>query len=161
MPQMPQDDVGRILHLLETAVRISGRSRSQLERDVGFGKSYLTQLLGGRIELKVRVLLAILKEVGIDPLIFFQIAFSPRTEQETGGTPRSQVEAMLESADRLGYPSPAPSPKPPLPDEDELERIVRKAVQEALGEERRDEKSQQSRREGARRRARPAARSRR
>ncbi len=153
---MTDDELGRILQLLETAVRISGRSRSQLERDLGLGKSYLSQLLGGRIELKVRVLFAILKEVGISPLVFCQIALSPRPEQAPGGAPRSHVEAMLESADRLGYPSPPAAPKPPLPDEEELERVVRQAVQEALGERRRPRKAdrQQS---GAARKRRPRA----
>ncbi|MGH9360610.1 MAG: helix-turn-helix domain-containing protein [Thermoanaerobaculia bacterium] len=131
---MPAGEADRIRQLLETAVRISGRSRRQLERDLGLGKSYLTQLFNGRIELKVRVLLAILKEVGVDPLVFFQIAHSPRHEEPQDSAVRSKIEVMLESADRLGYSSRPPEPPPPLPNEEELERIVRRAVEEALGE---------------------------
>ena len=62
---MDQDEVQRILDLLDQAIHLSRRSRREIERTLGLGQGYLGSLLKGRIELKVRHVYVLARELGL------------------------------------------------------------------------------------------------
>jgi transcriptional regulator with XRE-family HTH domain len=122
---MEQDEVPRILDLLDRAIHLSRRSRREIERTLGLGQGYLGSLLKGRIELKVRHVYVLARELGLDPLSFFTQASSPKES------------AWLQ---QLGAPAAAPAAAPPPqpPAEEapltrgEVEDLVRKTLREEL-----------------------------
>ena len=120
---MDQDEVQRILDLLDHAIHLSRRSRREIERTLGLGQGYLGSLLKGRIELKVRHVYVLARELGLDPLSFFTQASSPRES------------VWLQ---QLGAPAEAPAPSAEPADEEapltraEIEDLVRKTLRDEL-----------------------------
>jgi transcriptional regulator with XRE-family HTH domain len=136
-----EDEVRRATKLLETVMQAAGLTRKDLDQRLGAGPGYISQVLTGRMELKFRHILAILRALDIDPGIFFQTLYPdsrPPSDQAV-------MEEFLRRFQRLGFGSggagPVPSPSPSMPnsqtgvDSRELERLVRKAVREALSDE--------------------------
>ena len=122
---MDKEDVQRILDLMEEAVQRSERSQREIERALGLGQGYLSSLFSGRIELKVRHVYMLAKELGRDPLSFFLQASPPKD-------PRwllEQIEASFEKTDLAR--SAGPVAQPPLTRE-EIEQLVRKTLREEL-----------------------------
>jgi len=72
----------RILECLRLEIYLSKVTRREIERRVGFSRGYLSQLLGGTVELKLWQLLAILHAVGMDPASFFSKVFPRRRSEE-------------------------------------------------------------------------------
>ena len=121
---MDQDEVRRILDLLDRAIHLSRRSRREIERTLGLGQGYLGSLLKGRIELKVRHVYVLARELGLDPLSFFV---------------QAQASSSKESAwlQQLGASAEAPA-APAEPDEEapltrsEIEDLVRRTLRDEL-----------------------------
>ena len=127
-----------MLRLLETAVQVSGIPRRQLETSLGVSRGYLTQVFGGRIELKLRHIEAILAEIGLDPAAFFELAYRrPQPPRAAAGSP---VEELLRSFQGLGFGAlPPASPiasAGPSPAPEGLRALVREVVREVLEAER-------------------------
>ena len=135
-----EDEVRRATKLLETVMQAAGLTRKDLDQRLGAGPGYISQVLTGRMELKFRHVLAILRALDVDPGMFFQTLYPdsrPASDQAV-------MEEFLRRFQRLGFGSGGPAP-PSLPpsqppsspavDPRELERLVRKAVREALSEE--------------------------
>jgi len=72
----------RILECLRLEIYLSKITQREIERRVGFSGGYLSQLLGGTVELKLWQLLAILHAIGTDPASFFSEAFPRRRSEE-------------------------------------------------------------------------------
>ncbi len=64
---------------LRRAIRREGLSYSEVERRVGMGKDYLRQLLSGRVDLKIKHVLAVLTAIRVSPADFFAEVFGPPT----------------------------------------------------------------------------------
>lgn len=64
-------EVRRTLERLRFLIYMSSLNQRQVEARAGFSKGYLSQLLGGNIELKFRHLIAILDAAGVEPGAFF------------------------------------------------------------------------------------------
>jgi len=122
------DDVRRATKLLETVMQAAGLTRKDLDQKLGAGPGYVSQVLTGRMELKFRHILAILRALEIEPSVFFQTLYPE-------GRPASDtvvMEEFLRRFQRLGFGTqPAPPPAPPL-DPQELERLIQNAVRAAL-----------------------------
>ena len=122
---MDQDEVPRILDLLDRAIHLSRRSRREIERTLGLGQGYLGSLLKGRIELKVRHVYVLARELGLDPLSFFTQAQAASSKESTW-------------LRQLGAPAEAPAPPAELAAEEapltrgEIEDLVRKTLREEL-----------------------------
>ena len=122
---MDREDVRRILDLMDAAVQGSGRSQREIERALGLGQGYLSSLFSERIELKVRHVYMLAKELGLDPLSFFLQASPPKD-------PRwllRQIEASFEKTDLAR--SVGAVARPPLTRE-EIEQLIRKTLREEL-----------------------------
>lgn len=69
------DEVRRATKLLETIMQAGGLSRKDLDQRLGAGPGYVSQLFTGRMELKVRHVLAILRALRVEPGVFFQTLY--------------------------------------------------------------------------------------
>jgi len=124
-----EDEVRRATKLLETVMQAAGLTRKELDQRLGAGPGYVSQVLTGRMELKFRHILAILRALDVEPSVFFQTLYPgdrPSSDQAV-------MEEFLKRFQKLGFGS-APPPQPPAVDSRELERLVESAVRAALGE---------------------------
>jgi hypothetical protein len=135
---MIDDEVRRALKLLETLMTISGLNRQDLDRRLGQGRGYASQLLTGRVELKYRHILAFLAVVDVEPGMFFRVLFpDPIEQRQRSGGP--MLERLFRQLHKAGYHdpqeplSPLPPAAPPAVDTEELERRIHEAIREVLG----------------------------
>lgn len=122
---MDQDEVQRILDLLDSAIHHSRRSRREIERTLGLGQGYLGSLLKGRIELKVRHVYVLARELGLEPLSFFVQASPPK---ETAWLEQLGVSREAPA----GPPQESAAEETPLT-RTEIEDLVRRTLREELG----------------------------
>lgn len=131
-------DTERVLRLLETAIQVSGVSKRRLEEALGVSRGYMTQVLGGKIELKLKLIHRILAEIGLEPLAFFQMAYGAQVKAARPEE-RTAVEDILRAFQSMGivpaasaasFP-PTAVPSPGL-ESGNLREMVRQAVREIL-----------------------------
>jgi transcriptional regulator with XRE-family HTH domain len=79
--QATDEEVKRLLALLDSLVRLSKRSQRELEREYGFGNGVLSKILSGRINPKLQHALLIAKGIGLTPAEFFAIAYPDRPKR--------------------------------------------------------------------------------
>ena len=120
------DEVRRASKLLEALIQVIGLSREEVEQRLDASPGYLNRLLSGRVELKLRHILAILRVLEIEPSLFFHTLY-PEAGPEGGTVRIDELRQRLESLG-LGVEAPLPGPETG-PD---LERLVQRAVQAAL-----------------------------
>ncbi|MDP9121708.1 MAG: hypothetical protein M3O15_10145 [Acidobacteriota bacterium] len=118
---MPEGKVEalRLAELLESVVRLSKVSVSEVERRLDYAHGTLSRIFAGTIGLKVVHIVDVVQAVGMEPRRFFELAF-----QQQGGDP---VAGLLDAFNRLGRPLPAARTE--SISDDELDR----RVEEALG----------------------------
>ncbi|HYU33462.1 MAG TPA: hypothetical protein VEW48_15000 [Thermoanaerobaculia bacterium] len=83
-----QAEVQRIAEALRNAIRLSGISHRQIERDLGMSTGYLTRILTGQLQLKVTHVLWICEVIDFPAEGFFAALYPART-------PASEREARL------------------------------------------------------------------
>jgi hypothetical protein len=69
------EEVRRATKLLETIMQAGGLTRKDLDRRLGAGPGYMSQLFTGRMELKLRHILAVLAALDVEPGVFFQTLY--------------------------------------------------------------------------------------
>jgi transcriptional regulator with XRE-family HTH domain len=99
------EQVENLTRLLGGLIRVSGQTRQMVERRLGWSGGYLSRLLSGDIDLKVRHVLLICEALAVEPGEFFRMAYA-------------------------GPYRPAPSP----PANEELDRRIRASLAKILGE---------------------------
>jgi len=72
---MNNEEIVRIASALRTAIRLSGVSHRQVERELGLSTGYLTRILSGQVELRVRHILDICGVIGLPPDRLFNALF--------------------------------------------------------------------------------------
>src|ERR1700730_15117159 len=102
---LAREEARRYAQLLRQVVELSGVSERAVERRLALGGGTLSRIFGGRIELKLSHLLAILEVVDIKPERFFQLA----AVVLEGAAEESLGRQGLAALERL------PGPGPPLP----------------------------------------------
>lgn len=129
-----EEEVRRATKLLETVMQAAGLTRKDLDQKLGAGPGYVSQVLTGRMELKYRHILAILRALDVDPGVFFQTLY-PESKPTTDV---AMMEEFLKRFQKLGFGRP-PEPVPPPPsagiDSGELEKLIQNAVRAALSDE--------------------------
>ena len=114
-------------------MQAAGLTRKDLDQRLGAGPGYVSQVLTGRMELKLRHILAVLRALDVEPSLFFQTLYPdsrPSTDQAV-------MEEFLKRFQKIGFGAPAPTPPPASPpalDPLELERLIQSAVRTALAE---------------------------
>jgi transcriptional regulator with XRE-family HTH domain len=128
------EEVRRATKLLETVMQAAGVTRKQLDQRLGAGPGYVSQVLTGRMELKLRHILAILRALDVEPSVYFQTLYP----EGRAPSDAAVMEEFLRRFQRMGFsPRPAAEPEPePAPglDRRELERMIVEAVQAAVSE---------------------------
>src|SRR6185295_12499622 len=121
--------VRRATKLLETVMQAAGLTRKDLDQKLGAGPGYVSQVLTGRMELKFRHVLAILRAVEVEPSIFF-LTLYPENRQTSDAV---VMEEFLRRFQKLGFGAqPAPLATTPPMEQQELERMIQNAVRAAL-----------------------------
>lgn len=128
------EEVRRATKLLETVMQAAGVTRKQLDQRLGAGPGYVSQVLTGRMELKLRHILAILRSLDVEPSVYFQTLYPEGRSPSDAAV----MEEFLRRFQRMGFapravPEPEPSPTPG-PDRQELERMIAEAVRAAVSE---------------------------
>lgn len=80
----PRREVTRILQRLRMLIFLSPTSQRAVEAAAGFSRGYLSQILGGHIELKYRHLIQVLEAMDFDPGVFFADLYPRRTLRPSG-----------------------------------------------------------------------------
>jgi transcriptional regulator with XRE-family HTH domain len=123
------DEVRRATKLLETVMQAAGLTRKDLDQKLGAGPGYVSQVLTGRMELKLRHIIAILRALEVDPTVFFQTLY-PENRPATDAV---VMEEFLRRFQQLGF-GPRPAQPAPALDTQGLETLIRTAVRAALSE---------------------------
>src|SRR5436305_11356826 len=139
--QQEQEEVARAIKLIEGVMRVQGVTKKILDERLGKTPGYFAQVLSGRLELKYRHILAILRGLELEPRVFFRSLFPEPGEPASGAR---MLERLFAELQRSGYgsyltPPPPPSPQPAI-DAEELDRRIQTAVAAALAQ--RDEREQ-------------------
>src|ERR1700709_734520 len=123
------DEVRRATKLLETVMQASGLTRKDLDLKRGAGPGCVSQVLTGRMELKFRHILSVLRALDVEPSVFFQTLY-PENRPATDAV---VMEEFLRRFQKLGFGTQAPPPPPPAStlDPQDLERMIQNAVRTA------------------------------
>ncbi len=87
-----EPEVDRYLTLLRNKIRQLGFTQLEVQEALGWGRSYISQLLTKQKALRVEQVLLVLSVVGIDPREFFQELYAtphyrgPRWHEEAAGS---------------------------------------------------------------------------
>jgi transcriptional regulator with XRE-family HTH domain len=122
------DEVRRATKLLETVMQASGLTRKDLDQKLGAGPGYVSQVLTGRMELKFRHILAVLRALEVEPNVFFQTLYP----EHRPATDAVVMEEFLRRFQKLGFGTPSAPPPSPAVDPRELEQMIQNAVRAAL-----------------------------
>jgi transcriptional regulator with XRE-family HTH domain len=122
------DEVRRATKLLETVMQAAGLTRKDLDQRLGAGPGYVSQVLTGRMELKFRHVLSILRALEVEPSVFFQTLYP----ENRPSTDTVVMEEFLRRFQKLGFGPPAAPPAAPALDPQDLERMIQNAVRAAM-----------------------------
>lgn len=92
-------EMDRVAAALRTAIRLSGVTQRQIERELLLHTGYLQRILSGQVQLRMGHILGICRAIGLPAGNFFSSLFPPTP-------PRTVAEARL--ARGLGSLFPAP-----------------------------------------------------
>ena len=70
-------EVHRVTAALRSAIRLSGVSHRHIERTLYLSTGYLTRILAGQVELRMRLVLGVCRVIGVPPGNFFAALFPP------------------------------------------------------------------------------------
>lgn len=124
---LAEDDVQRVLSLLKRAIRSSGMSQKEVDRKIGVQPGYLSQVMIGRLDLKVKHLLRALEAIDVDPAGFFNLAFPDNRAAARGGDLLSLLPSNVTAAGERPQRGSQPV------SDSELQRLVARALAEELG----------------------------
>lgn len=113
---MSERDLRQLRGLLRDALAHLGMPTRTLEGTLGIGHGNLSHLLEGRLELRVRHLLSIARELGVPPHQFLQIGCP-----ETTSAARRDLGDLIPTARKPAAPQPA-----------DLDERIRAIVREEL-----------------------------
>lgn len=76
MAKSYEDEEKRLLRLLDRVIKASGRTRSSIEEQLEMSSAYVSKVLRGTVDLRVRHLLMLIDAVGLTPQLFFRLAYA-------------------------------------------------------------------------------------
>jgi len=72
-----QREARRLAGILDELLKNSKHSKRSVEKRLGLSRGYLSQLLGGQVELKMLHVFALLEILDAEVCLFFELAFPP------------------------------------------------------------------------------------
>jgi hypothetical protein len=119
------EEVRRLAEVLATVLRVGNRTRQSVEEQLGMSSGYLSKILSGTVELRVRHILAILEAAGMEPGSFFELAY-PGARQAWG---KSEEDRRLIESTRAAL-----GQRPPREDSDaDFDDRVKRSLLRLLG----------------------------
>ena len=122
--------VERARWLLGHLIQMAGLGRRDVDERLGLTRGQVSQVLTGRVTLKLEMILLMLDEVGMDPVTFFKLLFELPDENDNSFLSllyRKMLESGAMKPEHMILP-PEPAPIPA----DELRRLVREELQDVL-----------------------------
>ena len=92
-----EPEVDRYLTLLRNKIRERGFTQLDVQQALGWGRSYISQLLTKQKALRVEQVLAILGVIRIEPLEFFQELYATSRYADVATLRNAEEEARLRS----------------------------------------------------------------
>ena len=94
-------EIRRVAKLLETEIHVAGSSKRAVEKKLDVAAGYLTKVVKGGIEFRLRHILAVAEVTGFDVAEFFHKAF-PRKPGASGEARTLQIsdDELVEKIDR-------------------------------------------------------------
>ena len=132
MDPVDDEEVQRLLQLLDQAIRDARRSRRDIERSLGLGQGYLGSLFRGRIELKVWHVYRLARELKLDPLTFFFEVSPPQDSRWVLKALGLDPDKVLKKAPEEPAEPEKKEGKPSLINPEDVEAIVKKVIREEL-----------------------------
>lgn len=139
-----EDEVEKLLTLLKRAIRSSGRSQKEVDRQIGVQPGYLSQVMIGRLDLKLKHLLRALEAIEVEPSGFFKLAFPQRSSDGKGADLLSLISsdlgfgadiAIRPASTSSSFAGPGrESAESERIDDQELRRVVARLLSEELNE---------------------------
>jgi transcriptional regulator with XRE-family HTH domain len=83
----------KLVETLRQRIREAGLTLREVEERLGLGKDYLRHVLSGRVDLKLKHVLAILEVLGLDPGPFFADVYG--SAAALAGPPRDTLQPQL------------------------------------------------------------------
>ncbi|HYN22349.1 MAG TPA: hypothetical protein VE078_15415 [Thermoanaerobaculia bacterium] len=111
-------EVGRQIQSLKLLIKSCNVSVREMERRLELGAGSLNRIFAGRIELKVRHIMLILDELGVEPKVFYRLVYGEERPEQT------LAERIFELLGDRPKPRPEPQ-KAGIMDEAEMERWMR------------------------------------
>lgn len=74
--ELESQDEQAALQLIEAMLTLRGVSRRELDRRIGKSEGYITQVLGGFVGLRFKLLARIVRALDFEPWVFFATVFS-------------------------------------------------------------------------------------
>ena len=93
-----EKELKKATQLLATMMQLTGLTRQEVDRRLGAGRGFTSQVLTGRVELKLRHVLEILKVVDFAPSVFFRLLFPESAESPVGQRPELLLHQLLQGA---------------------------------------------------------------
>ncbi|MEP7013162.1 MAG: hypothetical protein ABJC13_22815 [Acidobacteriota bacterium] len=158
-----RDEEQRIIDLLTIALRTSGKTKKEVDEIHGWCRGTTSQLLKGRIELKVRHLFEILEVAETSPEDFLRALFDRKT---TPDLPTIGLQEMIRLAARRHGLNPETAAADmdrvhgldqPPPSVDQLVSMVETRLSALLAKHEQDVEKKNRVREAVRKRAKPRA----
>lgn len=87
-------EIERVLTLLRNKIRERGFTQLQVQAQLGWGRSYISQLLTQQKALRMEQVLLILEVIGVSPREFFGELYGPLEAQPMGGGFQSDLLTM-------------------------------------------------------------------
>lgn len=136
-----EKEVKRLLELVRTLMRLLGYRNRDVERKMGVSPSYLTRVFRGDVEIRLDLVLLMVKAIGLEYAEFFALAYPEGTTPQSPAA--KEIEFLLEGLRPVRLRSPRPEEPPPretrtkaaaLDDEaaDRVREIVREVLEERV-----------------------------
>lgn len=91
-----KDEVRRLLDILHTFMRMLAVSNREVERRLDLKHGTISRLLGGQIEAKVELVLAVARSIGLEYEEFFAFAYPERSSPKPESASARKLRSMLE-----------------------------------------------------------------
>ncbi|HJX28173.1 MAG TPA: helix-turn-helix transcriptional regulator [Thermoanaerobaculia bacterium] len=127
-------EIEHIIRVLRTAMRVFGYRNADLERKMGWSTSYLSRLFSGGIELRFEHVLDITAALGLRPDEIFRIAYPDREPPSEAALRLRQATGAFLPARSTVPASPPPHPLPSTRSDEDLERLMEKALRKFFTE---------------------------
>ena len=93
-------EIDRYLALLRAKIRDQGLTQRDIQQALGWGRSYISQILNRQKGLRLEQLLLMLNVIGVDPVAFFDELYDLGAPPEASPAPRAH-SAQGDGTERL------------------------------------------------------------